>query len=249
MGRCLTNRVLLPVSSWYIVSCIFIFSLLSISERAYSESNSSEVKGRTYKRKKGFNKTASFKRSGYYNMKVSNGVSVWHQSMQRPFKASRMPLTLGFEITRYEKPYSLFVEGNFLSKYSIDKYELKPYHLSLCPKYYLSGLMHMPWYFDIYGLAGLNVWYTQFVENNYTGITSYKHKVEDDFGVSPIVALGFVVKFNKFEISPKIQYYYGVGQYYAGHFDKQDINVGAAELNVSLIYKFKTGKRCWVCDN
>lgn len=192
---------------------------------------------------------SNFSEVGYYKLKFNYGVSLWHFSLQNNLHTDNKPFILGVELSRFERPYSIALETNFLSSYVVEQFSVRPYHLSISPKYYLSGLMELPSGFNAFAQIGIDAWYAQFKEEKYNGVSSYKGKREDDFGIGPVAGIGVTLKLHDPEICPKILYTYGVGKFYAGHFTKQDLNIGATQLYISFNYKLDIGKKCWICGD
>ncbi|HCT29750.1 MAG TPA: hypothetical protein DIW31_03220 [Bacteroidales bacterium] len=171
-------------------------------------------------------------------LKIGVGVGVWYVALQPHFEPYRRPLSIFVEYRKDTKPFSYAVEANILSIYAFGQFQLKPMYFCVYPKVNLSGFVKLPKWFDAYALAGGQVAYSRFTENEYSGIAGYNHKVESSIKPGVIVGAGLSFIISRFEISPRISFQSGSGDYYAGYFTKQHFNTSTINAIVYMAYKF-----------
>lgn len=171
-------------------------------------------------------------------LKFGVGVGVWYNVLQPYFEPYRRPLSLFVEYRKDKAVLSYAVEANVLSIFAFGQFQLKPMYFCVYPKANLSGFVKLPKWFDAYALAGGQIAYSRFTENKYSGIANYKYKVESSIKPGIILGAGLSFMISRFEISPRISFQTGSGDYYAGYFTKQHFNTSTVNAIIFIAYKF-----------
>ena len=171
------------------------------------------------------------------------GIGVWYQAQQEAIDNLRFPLHLSIEYSSPQKAFSGFLDYGFYTQYVRTDFVLKPMYLTLNLKYsIIKGLKQKNKNFDVFVLAGPNFWYASLTDRGYPGITEYEYKVEKDIGIGINGGLGSSYRYKRFKLSAYFIYSSGLGKYYAGEFDKQNVYTGTYQAVVSMSYIFKKKK-------
>lgn len=187
-----------------------------------------------------YDKPVTFHRKGEppKYIKIGVGLGVWNNIIQPHFEPARRPLSVFVEYRKDKNPFSYAVEANILSIYSFGQFQLKPIYFCAYSKLNLSGFVKLPKWFDAYALVGGLIAYSRFTENEYSGIANYNYKIERSLKPGIIIGAGLSFVISRFEISPRISFQSGSGDYYAGYFTKQHFNTSTINAIIYVAYKF-----------
>lgn len=182
--------------------------------------------------------------SGTNYLEVGGGIGLWYQSIQPGMEPDIMPVIAYVEYGNTANPVSYVVGTNFVTTFRQDIFLLKPTHAFIAPKLYLSRIIpNTPTWLDVYALAGPTLWQGSLTERNYGGVVNYENKVESDMGFGLIAGAGAAYRFNRWAIGMQFTYLLGEGEYLAGGFEKQRVNVGSTQLNLLISYRFGLGSK------
>jgi hypothetical protein len=186
----------------------------------------------------------SLEKTAFTYWTIGAGIGVWYQAQQDAVGNLRFPLHLSVEYSLQQKAFSGFFDYGFYTQYIRYDFVLKPMYLTLNLKYsFIKGFKINDKNFDVFALAGPNFWYASLTDRGYPGIIEYEYKVEKDIGIGVNGGLGSSYRYKRFKLSAYFLYSSGLGQYYAGEFDKQNVYTGTYQAVVSMSYIFRKKKQ------
>lgn len=177
-----------------------------------------------------------YNNSGLHIISLSFGAAGWYSSLQSGMANKILPIEINLGYGRSESPFGLMLGANILSTYILDDFLLKPNYFSLAFRYQPLKMVNPFKNIRFYTFVGVNISYTKFTEQEYSGIISYENKVEKQFGYGVHLGASLTYKIKYFEIGPSLVYNTGKSNFYAGYFTKQTFNTGSLQLNIHVKY-------------
>ncbi len=239
----LTTIIMHPFSyhKFTILTLLFIFFKLHSLWATSPTDPSGESLKIGFKKHKSREYTTS---RGMNYLEVGGGIGLWYQSIQPGMEPDIMPILAYVEYGNTSNPISYVIGTNFITTFRQDIFLLKPAHAFIAPKLYVSRILpNMPDWLDVYALAGPTFWQGNLTERSYGGVVNYENKVETDSGIGFIAGAGMAYRFHRWAVGTQFTYLLGEGEYLAGGFEQQKVNVGSTQLNIIISYRFGLGSK------
>ncbi len=184
-------------------------------------------------------------------IQIGGGYSFFQSSQQPKME----PLNKGMEIVvgygQNGRPFSIQAGISTKTSFAQEIFVLKPTVIFGGLKYDTNQLLPgLPEWFNPYIVAGLTFTRAVLTDRVYPGIVNYEFKEETDQNLGGYAGLGLEFQYKQFHFGPQITLYAsGIGQYLAGTFVKQDINIGQLAASFRLAYRFNLKSNKVVCPS
>ncbi|UZR98177.1 hypothetical protein [Chondrinema litorale] len=176
---------------------------------------------------------------GYPYLEVGGGFGFWKQSLQSEFDSKQIPF---YGFVEYGNTLSKLQYGlgiNMHAGFSFENFTLQPQFAELYVKYTLATLDKVNNNFQLFGKIGGAFWQTTLTDLGKPGIVNFEHKEENANGLGMVAGTGLAIHAGKLTVAPLLSIFLGgQGEYLAGQFEKQNINVGYYQAAIQFSYRF-----------
>ncbi len=252
--------------SWGVILCLFFITLPISKIRAekmdidYDEITMGTVKfqpnlpgfGNWYKKRKK-PRTARNRNNQPYTkyLEIGGGYSFFQRSQQPKMEPLNNGIALFIGYGRSGKPLSLQLGITTKTAFAQEIFVLKPTVIFGGLRYDTNKLLPgLPEWLNPYVVAGLTFTRAVLTDRVYPGIVNYEFKEESDQNLGGYAGLGLSLRYKNIHFGPQFTVFAsGIGQYLAGTFVKQDINIGQLAASFRIAYRFNLRSNKVVCPS
>jgi len=184
-----------------------------------------------------------------FYLRLGSGIATYYKSDHRNMENFRVPITMQLELENNKMPFSVLLNGRFLTRFFLDDFTFSPSTITANIKYSLAYLISRPSKFDFYVLVGTGGWYAYLTDIEYSQIKAYENKSEQDLGIGYSGGSGISYRYGDFDFNLQYLYFYGNAQFIAGFFDPQNFYIGSHQLMFLASYKFWINKKQHSCPS
>lgn len=184
-------------------------------------------------------------------LEIGGGYGIWYQSNQIKMEPYQNPIEAFIGYGRTNQPLSYQLGISSRTSFAQEVFVLKPTVFFAGIKYSAGNLLtELPQWVDPYVVGGLTLTRAILTDRVYPGIVNYEFKEEKDQRIGAYAGAGISFKYRNFYFGPQFTYYIsGNGQYLAGAFEKQNINMSTMTVTVRITYRFRLRSNKILCPS
>ncbi len=175
---------------------------------------------------------------GYPYLEIGAGFGFWKQSLQSEFASKQLPFYGFVEYGNTSRKMQFGLAVNTHTGFHFENFTLQPKFAELYLKYTLATFDKVNDNFHLFGKIGGAFWQTTLTDLGKPGVVSFEGKEENANGLGMVAGTALAMHAGKLTIAPVFSIFLGgQGEYLAGQFEKQNINVGYYQAALQFSYR------------